>query len=342
MLVNYSQYPYKKTILFFANGKHHVDMFLNIFTHNPDICFVIYSPTMTVDDYFASSAAKYSHIIFTSDFAEALHKIPSFDAYISTVLQNGSFHVKGIELWRKCKEEGIKTYEIQHGMFQIGLHYADICQNRLLGSDSLKCYSRSDEFLVFYPVDDMKNKTVIGYPDYITDDQYTHGEYTLILSNMHWETYTNLERTRFYQSVSRLIAENPKQLFIWKTHHAELTTIETVKEQLGIYSEQTPLNLLFTSQTNILNLLTTADLIKKSKNVISSISTVLFDCERHKKPTLIYRASSTAVLADAIEDADFFTDYVDLVAQYAAASKPVHSGLLQKYDNTAFRRALGL
>jgi hypothetical protein len=92
---------------------------------------------------------------------------------------------------------------------------------------------------------------------------------------------------------------------------------------------------MMSHKNNILSFLTTTELIQKSKRCISTISTVLLECEMFGKPTYVYENKGTKCLCDRLKKKDTFRNFKELDAYFSkpAEKKNLESGCLLPYDN---------
>lgn len=333
----------KKNIFCYLNGKHHFELFYQIINQNKDINFFIYSPTVNLDDFIQSKLHMLNNATLIknneAEIYELIYKIKAFGLMITTDSQATSAHKKSLQFVNFFKKNNIKVLEIQHGLFQLGLHYSAKPDKESFKSDCLYLPSYADYVLTYYKTS-LPNEIVIGYPLYTKENIHTiKGEYTLILSNLHWSVYTDSQKNLFYTSIIQLIQNNPDTLFIWKMHHGEIKQLDKIKEILKIFGEMKK-NIIFTSDDNLFKYTTTSELIKNSKNVISTISTVLLECEMHNKPTLIYQSSAVQCLINKIKQKDTFRNYEELEAKYNLNLQPIKTGLLQKYNNNTVKQTI--
>ena len=332
----------KKNIFCYINGKHHFDMFYQIAKQNQDMHFFIYSPNINLDDFIQSQLYKLSNVTLIknneAEINEVIFKIKAFGLMITTDAQATSAHKKSLQFVNFFQKNNIKVLELQHGLFQLGLHYSSEPSKEGLKSDCLYIPSYADYILTYYPTS-LPNEIVIGYPLYTNENkQNTKGEYTLILSNLHWSVYTDSQRNLFYTSIIQLIKNNPNTLFIWKMHHGEVKQLDKVKEILNIWGEMRK-NIIFTNEDNLFKYISTSELIKNSKNVISTVSTVLLECEMYNKSTIIYKAESVGCLINKIKNKTIFKNCTELEALYKKQQNQLTTGVLHRYDNKKFREA---
>ena len=329
-----------KNIFCYINGKHHFDLLYSIVAQNQDINFFVFSPNINLDDFIQSQLYSLNNITLIknneAEINELIFKIKAFGLMVTTDAQATSAHKKSLQFVNFFQKNKVKVLELQHGLFQLGLHYSSKPNKDAFKSDCLPLASYADYVLTYYPTL-LPNEIVIGYPLYNKKNMPNiKGEYTLILSNLHWNIYTDSQRNLFYTSVIQLIKNNPNTLFIWKMHHGEIAQLNKVKEILNTWGEMKK-NIIFTNEDSLFKYTSTSDLIKNSKNVISTVSTVLLECEMHHKPTIIFETQNIKCLVDKIQRKTTFQNYQELKEAYNSKHLNLRTGHLIQYNNSIFR-----
>ena len=198
--------------------------------------------------------------------------------------------------------------------------------------------------LVYYPVaDGIAPHTVIGYPPFRAPiTAHRTGEYILVLSNMHWSTYTHDERCDFYKAVFDYARNHPNEHFIWNVHSGEVKTPECKALISGMFDMFPSLmkQIVFTHEQAVLPFLPLSELVANSKCVISTPLTALLDCEMYSRRVAVYRCATNRALASRIRSAMFFGNSEELEHCMSSGPVPLKSGLLFPYDNKAFRTVL--
>lgn len=342
MLENITDCNKKKRIFCYLNGAHHFDLFYNIFKMNPEIDFFIHSRSITLDDYRKSRIYGFDNAYFITDFASFKYKTGCFGAFITTDIQSCLPHEYSLKLAYFFKQLRIPVIELQHRLFQLGLHYYDRPAKEIFHDDSLPVRSLADHILTYYPLTNYSNTTTIGYPPFAGTQMSYRGEYTLILSNLHWETYTGKEKYNFYRTVCEFAANNPAKMFLWKMHHGETANPQNhklIEDLFSVYPEARE-NIVFYHNNSMLQKTKLSALISKADAIISTVSTVLLDCEMYGKSTFVYKCPSCRCLTDRLKNAGTFGDYKELAALTKHHVSAFETGFLYPYDNKAFVREI--
>ncbi|MDR2252126.1 MAG: hypothetical protein LBD98_04850 [Endomicrobium sp.] len=346
MLKDFRNYKYKKKILCFLEAKNRFDLFYDIAKNNYDMLFFI-SSLVSKDEFYRHKIAYLKNVFLCENNANKIRdlflKVKIFGLHITTYCQPSSAHIFGLKVVKLCNKVQIPVLELQHGMFQLGLHYYNA--SKTLESDSLPVESYADKCLSYYPVDDIKNQIVIGYPNFAKPAPAIKGNYTLVLTNLHWNVYEKINVYKFYYAVIKFASENPSQIFLWLPHAGETLyggiNHTFIKSLLEIYPSAKK-NFINVKENKVSSLVPTSEYIRKAGHVISTISTTLLDCEMYKKPTIIWESEETKVLLDKIKTKTSFRDYNDLCKVFYMPHSNLYlkSGLLLPYDNAAFREAV--
>jgi len=331
----------KKNIFMHINGMHHLGLILPICRSNPDYDFYIYSENISQEACKNEHIYHLDNVYFPDDVTDCLFKLNNFGLFIGTDLQLTSAHRKGLKLAKKFRDAGVSVIELQHGLFQLGFHYFSIPRKDFTAGDVNPVISYADSHLYFHSAEVGAN--VIGYPPTLEKkkDNY-EGEYCLILSNLHWDTYTNIERLDFYFAMIRMVLEFKDQQFIWRMHHGEQIS-STCKMLLvsacvfyGVSINK--LKNLLINPTGGLNP-DISSLIAKSSAVVSTVSTVLLDVEMYEKNTMVFDCDSIHKLVDLLKIKTTFREYADLTSLFDTKN-PLLTGRLVEYDNSIFRKVV--
>ena len=331
-----------KRVFCYLRGVHHFDLFYNIFKENPDVEFYFHSNYIPVDFYRRSKLYELPNVYFTADIKKFKYKLNLFGAFITTDAQATAPHAYSLEIIHFFNKLGVPVFELQHGLFQLGLHYYDVPHKEIFHDDSFCTETFADHVLAYYPENAAASSTVIGYPAYDHLPEPYEGEYTLILSNLHWETYDKEEKYQFYKMMMELAVENPKQTYIWKMHHGEQVNPicnSMIKSLFEIYPHARK-NIIFYHENEFLSKSSVTELIQKSREVISTISTVLLDCDMCNKKTATYCCPTVECLINRMKNPQSFTCLEELKEVLGQEKKHFSTGLLYKYDNKAFRKTL--
>lgn len=331
-----------KKVFCYLRGVHHFDLFYNIFLLNPDIEFYIHSNFISADLYRKSKIYDLSNVYFVTDIKKFKYKLKSFGAFITTDAQAAAPHTYSLELINFFNKLSVPVFELQHGLFQLGLHYYDVPVKEVFHDDSFPTGSFADHVLTYYPNKRNIPSTVVGYPAYKEAPLPYDGEYILILSNLHWETYDKEEKYYFYKMMFELANSLPKQMLIWKMHHGEQVNPHCnsiIKSLFDIFPKAKK-NIIFYHENEFLSKSSTMELIQKAHAIISTVSTVLLDCEMCRKKAVTFSSPAVRCLIERMEHPQAFTNLQELKDLLDIPENNFSTGLLYKYDNEAFRKVL--
>jgi len=333
----------RRLVLLYVRGAFHFPLIEPLVRHNPDIEFFLHSNLFGNGEVERSGLLAYANFHFTSGLDEIKYKLNQFGAFITTDAEPANPHSYSLRLIEFFHAIGVPVFELQHGLFQLGLHYYDVPHGCHFGGDSLLASSFADNVLAYYPPTSVETPcTAIGYPPFSGQKETSKGsDWTLVLSNLHWPTYTNEERRSFYESVYRLAAEGPSPV-VWKLHHGEIGSqrCNVLRKELAAKYPQAAGRLRFHHEDALLRDLKLGTLIVRAGNVISTVSTVLLDCEMQNKRVAIFSCPSVACLIDKLARKDVFSTTEELFALLSRGPERLVTGHLLPYDNGAFRNAL--
>lgn len=334
---NFKEVVTQKRILFYIRGTHHFHLVYNIAQANPDYHFYFVSNFVKKEDFISSPLYELDNCFYVEDLSNLLCKLPMFGLYMTTDCQMTAAHRFSLNLARLFAKIGVKVVELEHGLFQLGLDYFDVPCKHNFYNDSLPTNIVADVFLSYAPEPEIKNAVAIGYPPYQNQNQnYYTGNYTLVLSNLHWETYSQVEKYNFYQSVVNLAIDNPQQVFIWRRHHGEMVNGACVRMLKNIVNTLCPQHQNLVLEDAMIDGVSTEDLIAKADNVISTPSTTLLDCEMAQKHTYVYACDTNQCLIDKMKIKTVFHKDRELKNIFSQKAQ-IQTGKLYVYNNKLFR-----
>ena len=327
----------KKRIFCYLNGLHHLRLFYPIFSECTQFDFYIYSPKILKNDFIRDECYFLKNVYFIENIKKALPKIPAFGTMITTDAQLCSPHLDSIKLIYIFKVLHIPVFELQHGLFQIGLSYENDVKHFGPQSDSFSLNTCADYFLSYYG-EDTETQFNIGYPEmwYKNVKRYS-GKYILILSNLHWDAYADSERSLFYHIILEYVKLNRDKKFIWKLHHGEEVRKngdKTIIEYINSEIENSNIsNLLIYNTQPFFKFVKLEELIAKCEFVISTVSTVLLLCEKYNKRTFIYNALNLECLTKKLKKVNLFNSYISLVDLISNSKITINTSFLNSFNS---------
>ena len=330
-------------VLIYVQGVWQIQLCRHFFSELKDIQWVVLIEGTSQDVIKLSEEYTASNIIFSNNIIDAYLRIDVFSAVITTFAIPHRAHIKGIQLFSVCSQLGIPFFELQHGMFQIGVNYqehAGIVGDGFYGAASALPVRNFHDKLLSWSDEDG-----IGYPGYFNLQRSSDLKYCLILSNMHWNIYGEVDQTLFFESVHAVVRANPKTQFIWKPHPSE-TSKRTEKYFQPASENAYPNLILMTHEVMMEQGLTTESLIRDCSYAISSISTVLMELEMYKKKVAVFAPSVASGLWTQIKTATKFVypgELVKIFPKLARKTAPeglFESGLLKAFEPEKLRYEL--
>lgn len=338
LLLNSHSSP-NKNILVIVNVLSKLDNAYLVFKENPDYSFfAIVLGTYTLQDYYNSRLSKLNNLILNDHKEQLIYKIEKMGMVISTECAPTSLCRYGLRLLALCDALRIPIVELQHGLFQYGLHYSVEPKSYETMYDFLNIDNFTTHLLSFYSVTtEYRHGIVVGFPKYHFKDFHNYNydaQYILILTNFNWDCFSPEDFDRFLGCIIKTTESHPDIQFLWKPHSAELGYYLNKTINLDAYS-----NLTVVQSDPLLSLLSLDSLVKNAAKVISTISTVLFDCEAYQKPTAVYKCSANSQLLDEIKSCCTFSNESEL-KKFIESKEPcrITTGKLIEYDNSKFRK----
>lgn len=334
----------KRYVLIYLNGAAHWSLFKNFFEKLPDIEWVVLIETngstilKLVDELNPPDNVTFIHYLH-----DVYLRIDVFCAVVTTFAVPHGAHVKGIQLFHACSMLGIPVFEIQHGLFQVGISYQE--KARVVGhgyygaASTLPVTNFRDHLLAWW------GKDSIGYPPNCDLLPPANKGYVLILSNLHWNIFGPSEQRAFFESLTKLVTAYPGIPFVWKPHPVEISS--RMEPFFNPFLKgQFPNVKLLTNAKMAEQKLTTGQLVRECDFAITSFSTVLLEIEMYGKGALVYSPRCCDGLRGQIELCSTFATPDELLSQFSdfcvnrSATGAFRSGLLEPFRPNNLREML--
>lgn len=346
MLISTNNAKNKVNLLLILSASYQINLIENIVSLNKEIDFFLHSNRIDANEFLRSCLSRYDNCFFEQDVNLIKRKLHSFNAVISTAARCCTSHAYSLELLELAKVLKIPIFELQHGLFQLGINYSCHPLKTRMYDDTFLPPSYSDEILSFYKISE--KHTLIGYPPFSSEKKYKQertGDYILILTNLNWQAYSEAERIRFYVTLHKTFKKYRNETFIWKMHPVEIQWLKSKRFYSQLVQEFSKKNVIFQHQDHILSLVPTEKIIKNAKTVITVPSTVLLDCEMYNRNTLLYICNSTESIYQEIMDHDKTSTVTvvrsfDDIVKNISGRNPLKTNYLYPFDNLSFRSCL--
>jgi len=323
-------------VLIHLQGAHQLSLCRPFFSQLPDIQWVVLIECPAADmQKLSADFTAASNVAFMHNLHDAILRLDVFSAVISTWAVPHKAHFRGIQLYGACVQLGIPFLELQHGMFQIGVNYRE--RSKIVGdgyygaASSLPVRNFHDHLLAW------SGEGAVGYPPFLDISPAENKGYCLILSNMHWNIYGEIDQILFFETVLTTVRANPDKTFLWKPHPAELS--KRMDRYFKPLLDGAEPNLqVITNDELTRRQTTTEELIRNCAYAVSSYSTVLLDLEMYGKKVAVYSPSVCAGLHCQVELCSTFVTAPDLIALLPKLEKKTtktgrfKSGMLQPFS----------
>jgi len=334
----------RRYVLLYLQGLWQLQLCRHMFSQLPDIEWVVCieadsATTLKLSETFAAP----SNVTYIYHLHDVYLRLDVFSAVISTWAVPHRAHTRGILLYSACAQLGIPVFELQHGLFQVGVNYqerASIVGDGFYGAASaLPVRNFHDKLLAW------SGEGAIGYPGFFNLRAGKDAGYCLILSNMHWNIYGEIDQTLFFEGVLATVEAHPDIRFIWKPHPAEVS--KRTAKYFKPASENAYANLVvMTNNVMAAQELTTEDLIRDCSYAISSISTVLMELEMYHKKVAVYAPAVASGLWQQLRTVSKFVYPGELLKLFPKLARKssreglFESGMLQPFSPVRLRQEL--
>lgn len=351
MIVPHLQIRSKPTVLIILQGQHHLTLYRELFVRCQQFHWVCLfeKPRELPSDLVNKFHALYGVQIFT-DERTALTNFLGIDAVISTFAVPHAAHSHHIHHLALAYEMGLPVFEMQHGLFQLGISCSE--RSALVGSglsgalSSLNAPNLTQHKFI-WGESRTTDEISIGYPPYVNDivesTAYirTQAESVLVASNMHWNILDEDDVAQAWDYLVHLFKHLPDIPFVMMPHPGEM---KSASLQRGL--ERCRLNGI-----NNLEVKRPEDrdefiaMLAATRVAISTISTVLLDFEMYEMPCVILPCEKQKHLVAALQHAQYPRSKQEFVSQvcdtyYASSQSVLRTGALQKFRPDRLERAI--
>lgn len=339
----------KPIILLILGGEFHLDLYASLLETNQEFNWAVFIKDIAKipNKRLSDLNSKFGTYFFT-DRATALAHFGDIDAVITTFAVPHAAHLYYLEFAALACEMGIPVFEIQHGLFQIGISYSE--ESFLVGSGDKKHLARNA-----LPVRNLAPNTLrwfgenaIGYPPYTdavrADSSYLHDEMEeegppekiLYLTNFHWNLLDAQQRDHGYSMITKSILALPDGNHVISPHPAEVQS-PLFRNMVKTLEDENATNFEIVRPESAEHRIT---MLRQTKVAVSSISTVLLDLEMMGIPTLLFDLPGFRSLQQGLEEFTAVSDGSTLVRQlkhvlYSEYFPELHTGKLKPFNRQA-------
>lgn len=341
----------RKTVLLILQGEHQLSLYEQMFRLCQDVHWVCVLP-----DPQALDAALVQRIyivygvqIFT-DRATALTSFLGIDAVITTFSVPHRAHSAQIAYIALAYEMGIPVFELQHGLFQLGISYSE--SSAFVGSGipgaltALDAPNLTDQRLVWGAARG-QGEISIGYPPFSRDifespacRRPDRGS-VLIASNLHWNILSPDDVNACWTAIIRLIKALPDIPFVIMPHPSEMAGA-ALKRSIERCQSMGLRNFTLRRPKDRSEFVS---MIAQSKLAVSMISSVLLDFEMYGLPCVLLPCKPQGPLARSLQVAVMPPHSHALIkavenGYYDRTDLVLRTGLLRPFDPSALSAAV--
>ncbi len=323
-------------------GQHHLMLYREIFVRCQEfhwVC-VLEKPKDLPRDLVERFYDLYGVQIFT-DERTAITNFLGVDAVITTFAVPHAAHSRLINYLALAYEMGLPVFEIQHGLFQLGISYSESAA--FVGSGMPVARTALDTPNLTrkkFAWGDSRSpdQISVGYPPFVSDVYDTrafirpHEESALIASNMHWNILDENDIAQIWDYLVNLFKSLPDIRFVLMPHPGEM---KSASLRRGL--ERCRLNGIDNVEVKrpadrdeFIDMLSTA------RMAISMVSTVLLDFEMYELPCVILPCDRQRSLIAGLQHAECPQSKPEFVAQvrdtfYGSSESVLRTGALREF-----------
>lgn len=303
----------KPNILIVLQGEHHLELYEAVFRYCQRFNWYCFLPKLPNDQKIQSLYRKYGLRFFT-DIAACLSHFGLFDAVVTTWAVPHKKHLPYLNFIALAHEIGLPVFELQHGLFQIGLTYEE--DSAVIGSRAGAAIASPDASNFVSSVLAWQGDDAIGYPRSVAFDSRVHQapeigcERVVFVTNHHWGVLSDEERSACYGAMSAAIKSLSSVEFVMLPHAGELKS-KIFTEMVERLNSANVRN--FRVETKREDGLF-ENLLCNSNLLIGSVSTTILDCELSETPAVVFFNRSQAALLETFENVVTFSTAQELIS----------------------------
>jgi hypothetical protein len=332
----------KPRVLLVLQGIHHLMLYENFFRYCTEVEWHCVLPSRPKDLDTEGKAEvnrihyRYDVRFFSDSFAAFAH-FAQLDAVITTWSVPHHKHLPYLRYIALAYEVGLPVFELQHGLFQIGLTYSEDAP--FTGSGDGVATALPDAPNLVSEVLEWFGEGGIGYPRASSDegapaDITTRKPRVTFVTNHHWSILEDAERRNCYLMMFDAICRFPEVDFVMLPHGGELKNedflaMRTSLDRAGALNhriESRRFNGVYDT------------LLRDSDLIVASASTTILDCEMSQTPTVLFRnpsqdgltgmlhsvvtVESSRELIDVIHDVLYCRYRPELITGFASPFRP--------------------
>ena len=294
--------PAKPKVLLILQGVHHLVLYENIFRYCRSFDWYCLSPALPKEANIQNLYFQYGVRFFSDPYASLAH-FAQFDCLITTWAIPHRKHLPYLKYIALAHELSIPSYELQHGLFQLGLTYYE--ESAVIGSrtgastTAPAAANLTSEVLTWF------GEGAIGYPRTSSFERLEASppppgcERITFVTNHHWAILSDDERKCCYAMMSDAIRTMPAVNFTLLPHTGEIKNTD-FKAMIALLGQAGATNFhVETSRENGVF----ETILMSSNLIVASISTTLLDCELSGVPTVLFYNPSQDELVRSLESA---------------------------------------
>jgi hypothetical protein len=296
----------KPRILFVLQGPHHLMLYENIFRYCTGFDWYCVLPGLS--DANIADVERFYHnygMKVFSDTVSALANMAAFDAVITTWAVPHRKHLPYLPFITIAQAGGIPVFEMQHGLFQLGLTYNEHAPVIGARAGAATCIAAApnlvEERLMWFGPDSIGYPRTIGLAEDETPLPPVRRPRVTIISNHHWAILSESERQACYVMIETAIRSFPEVDFVLMPHGGELKSaiFKTMLENLELQGAT------HYRIENGRDGATYDALLHDSDLLLASVSTTILDCEMSGTPAVLLRNPSQNPLTTHLQEAVF-------------------------------------
>ncbi|TDW25974.1 hypothetical protein EV128_116147 [Rhizobium azibense] len=302
----------KLRVLLVLQGAHHLELYEGIFRYCPQFEWYCLLPELPNERQIQKMHFRYGIRFFTDAFACLAH-FANFDVVVTTWAVPHRKHLPYLKFIALAHELSLPVFELQHGLFQIGLTYEE--DSPVIGSRAGAAIAAPNVGNFTSRVLGWAGESGIGYPRSPAFEGRENQrppcgcERVVFVTNHHWGLLSDTERQNCYNIMYDTIRTLSAVDFVLLPHGGELKS-KAFKGMVERLDESLVRNyrIELTREDGIFD-----ELLCNSNLLIGTVSTTILDCELSGTPTVLFYNPSQDLLISSFESVVAFSSANELI-----------------------------
>lgn len=297
----------KPTVLLILQGPHHLMLYRDLFARCEAFHWVcVLEDVGKVSRDLVTRLYQLHGVQILTDERAALLNFPAIDAVVTTCAVPHATHGAFIRYLALAYEMGLPVFELQHGLFQLGINYSE--RAALVGTGLAGALTALDapnltRSKLVWSETDAGDATCIGYPlfgPHVRDCPSAlrpQDGVVLVATNLHWNIFSAQDVTQCWDHLVSLFRRLPDLRFVLMPHPGEMKSA-ALRRGLERCAREGIVNVEARRPADRAEFVA---MVAEARMAVSMVSTLLLDFEMYDLPCVMLPCPRTERLTAGLE-----------------------------------------